>query len=245
MSKHSPYKRILLKISGEALSGLHHFGLKKDLSLELVDSLIEIHQLGIQLALVVGGGNIFRGKIGSSLSLNRTPADHIGMLSTLINAITIQNFLQQKGCPSKVMTAFSCPMMAESYCWHKAMKTMERGDILLFAGGTGNPYFTTDTAAALRAAEMDVDILFKGTKVDGVFTSDPMVNSDAQKIPSLSYDKFINDGLEVMDMAAVALCRDNQIPIKVFDIFAKGALKKAILNEPVGSMICAKEKTYE
>lgn len=237
MSKRLPFERVLLKISGEALSGLQQFGFRKECALELVEDLKEIQELGVSLALVIGGGNIFRGKQANSLELDRIPADHIGMLSTLINAITFQNFLQKKNCPSRIFSSFVCPTMVETYCYPKAKKALENKEIILFAGGTGNPYFTTDTAAALRACEMEVDLLLKGTKVDGVFTSDPIAHPSAKKIPSLTYDEFIKNGLKVMDEAAIALCRDAEIPIKIFDIFAKGALKKAILNEPIGSMI--------
>lgn len=236
------FKRVLLKISGEALSGLHHFGFMKEAALELVEALIEVQQMGVQLGVVIGGGNIFRGNQATSLELDHTPADHIGMLSTLINAITIHNFLQNKNAPCLVMSSFACPLMAENFSWYKARKAMDEGKIVLFAGGTGNPFFTTDTAAALRAAEMDVDILLKGTKVDGVFSEDPIANPEAKKFDFLSYDEFIRDGLKVMDQTAVALCRDQQIPIRVFDIFPKGALKKAILNEPIGSIISQKGK---
>lgn len=197
----------------------------------------ELKSLGIQVGVVIGGGNIFRGVKAALKGMERTPADHIGMLATLINGIALQQAFEQIQCESRIMSAISCDVMAESYSWKDALKYLEKGIILIFVGGTGNPYFTTDSAAALRALEIKAEIVMKATKVDGVYNKDPLKFSDAVKYDCLSYSEVLAKQLEVMDPTAIALCRENHMPICVFNVFLKGALKRAVCGESVGTLI--------
>jgi len=213
-----PYKRVLLKISGEAFIGQNGFGLATNSCLALANALKEMHLAGLEVALVIGGGNIFRGINLKDLGMARTPADQIGMLATLINGIALQEALVSQYCKVKLMSALDCPKVAESYNWGKAMESLAAGQIVIFVGGTGNPYFTTDTAAALRACEIEADILLKATKVDGIYNKDPLKYPDAKKYDTIEYSKILNDKLEVMDSTSIALCRNNQIPILVFNM---------------------------
>lgn len=217
MSKNLP-KRVLLKLSGETLLKDQNFGIHQQACLEVARYLQRIQQAGIQLAVVIGGGNIFRGIDLRMTGMPRTPADHMGMLATLLNGIAIQQALAEIGTKAYVMSALDCPKVAESYNWLKALQYLEEGIIVIFVGGTGNPYFTTDTAAALRASEIHADILLKATKVDGIYNKDPLKYADAVKYEKISYSQVLAEQLGIMDSTAVALCRNNQIPIFVFNM---------------------------
>lgn len=231
------YKRILLKLSGESLMGGQQFGVDPDACYRIASQVREISQLGVQVGIVIGGGNIFRGAHATKFSMERTPADHIGMLATLINGISLQQSFERIHCESRIMSAISCDVMAESYSWKDALKYLEKGIILIFVGGTGNPYFTTDSAAALRALEIHAEVLLKATKVDGVYDKDPLKYPDAKKFDRVTYTEILNHQLEVMDATAIALCRENRIPIRVFNIFPKGALYAAIFDDSIGTLV--------
>lgn len=213
-----PYKRILLKISGEMLMGHQEFGISQSSCNQLAQALLALQREQLQIALVIGGGNIFRGIRLEEKGMQRSVADQMGMLATLINGISLQQALQALGVKSKVMTALECPKIAESYSWEKAMEHLDAGTLLIFVGGTGNPYFTTDSAAALRACEINADLLLKATKVDGIYTKDPLKFPDAIKYSVITYTQALNEKLEVMDATAIALCRSNQLPIFVFNM---------------------------
>lgn len=210
-------KRILLKISGETFMGSAAFGIDDRACESVAQQLKILHDSGIQVSLVIGGGNIFRGIHLASHGLKRTPADQMGMLATLINGIALRDYLESAGVKTKVMTALECPKVAETFNWYRAMEALDGGTLLIFVGGTGNPYFTTDTAAAVRACETQADLLLKATKVDGIYDKDPLKYADAVKFDSLSYSEFLTRKLEVMDATSVALCRANQVPILVFN----------------------------
>ena len=186
---------------------------------------------------MIGGGNIFRGAYATKSAMERTPADHIGMLATIINGISLQQAFERIGCESRIMSAIACDVMAESYTWKGALNYLERGIVLIFVGGTGNPYFTTDSAAALRALEIHAEIVMKATKVDGIYNKDPLKYPDAKKYERVTYNEVLAEQLQVMDATAIALCRENQIPIRVFNFFSDHALKKAVYNEPVGTFV--------
>lgn len=235
-----PQKRILIKLSGEILLGKDRFGIDHDALRNLAVSIKFILNCGHELALVIGGGNIFRGVNLNGLGVSRTPADHIGMLATIMNGIAVQQACESIGVSAHVMSAIDCPKVAESYNWNKATKHLASGHAVIFVGGTGNPYFTTDTAAALRAAEIKADILLKATKVPGVFSDDPLKNKDAKKFDSLTYTQYLAEKLKVMDATSVALCRDSKIPIFVFSMndFGKTAIKDLLAEpEKYGTMI--------
>lgn len=217
-TQNPPYKRILLKISGESLLGKHHFGVDPDACLAIAKALKEMHLAGLEVAVVIGGGNIFRGVRLKEFGMSRTPADQIGMLATLINGIALHEALVGMYCKARLMSALECPKIAESYNWGKAIEALSSGHIVLFVGGTGNPYFTTDTAAALRASEIEADIMLKATKVDGIYNKDPIKNPDAVKYDTITYSRILNEKLEIMDSTSVALCMNNQIPILVFNM---------------------------
>ena len=218
MSKNPPYRRILLKLSGETLRGNEPFGIHQEACLQLARNLALFHQAGIQLGIVIGGGNIFRGLDLRLTGMPRTPADHMGMLATLLNGIAIQQALMALGVPVCLMSALECPQVAESYNWTRALRYLEEGHLVIFVGGTGNPYFTTDSAAALRASEIEADVLMKATKVNGIYDKDPFKYPDATKYETLSYSQVLAEKLQVMDATAIALCRSNQIPIFVFNM---------------------------
>lgn len=230
------YKRILLKLSGEALMGDQRYGVDPEACSKIAHSISELTQLGIQVGVVVGGGNIFRGVKATRSGMQRTPADHIGMLATLINGISLQQAFEQIPCESRIMSAISCDVMAESYSWKNALKYLEKGIVLIFVGGTGNPYFTTDSAAALRALEIEAEILMKATKVDGIYNKDPTHYPDAKKFDRVSYSEVLASKLQVMDATAIALCQENRIPIRVFNMLDH-SLKAAIYNDPVGTLV--------
>lgn len=218
MKNSLPYKRILLKLSGEMLSGPSRSGIHSDATLSLAKSLKILQDSGVTVGIVIGGGNIFRGINANELGLQRTPADHMGMLATLINGIALQNTLQALGCKVHLMSALECPKVAEPYVWSKAMDHLAKEHIVIFVGGTGNPYFTTDTAAALRASEIGAEALLKATKVDGVFNKDPLKNPDATRYDTIRYEDYLAQKIGVMDSTAVALCMNNRIPILVFNM---------------------------
>jgi uridylate kinase len=219
-----PYKRVLLKISGEGLMGASGYGLDSETVAKLARDVKTVIGTGIQVCLVIGGGNIFRGLAASAKGMDRTQADYMGMLATVINALAVQNALEQIGVPTRVQSAIAMAQVCESYIRRRAVRHMEKGRVVIFAAGTGNPFFTTDTAAALRAVEMNCNALLKATQVDGVYDSDPKRNSAAKRYDRLTFDKVIGDNLQVMDTAAIALARDNKLPIVVFNMHENDAL---------------------
>ncbi len=237
MSERPHYKRILLKLSGEALMGPQKFGVDAAACGKIAREVGAIAVLGVQVGIVIGGGNIFRGIQASQAGLDRTPADHIGMLATLINAIALQQAFEKAGCESRVLSAIPCSGIAEPYSWKKALAYLERGIVLIFAGGTGNPYFTTDSAAALRAIEIQADVLVKATKVDGIYDKDPLKHPDAVKYDRISYSEALVRKLAVMDATAIALCRENKLPIRVINMFGDHALQQAVLHRSVGTLV--------
>ncbi len=231
------YKRILLKLSGEALLGKKEFGIDHQFLKKIAQDLREAHELGVELAIVIGGGNIFRGVAGEREGLNRARADYMGMLATLINALALQDVLEREGLPVRTMSALEVIEVAEPYIREKAIRHLEKGRILILACGTGNPFFTTDTAATLRALELGCEVLFKATKVDGVYDKDPMLYSDAQKFEEISFNEVIRRNLKVMDSTAFSLARDHNLPILVFNLFESNNIKKALFGERVGTLI--------
>jgi len=233
------YKRILLKLSGETLLGSEKFGIDTGAAQSLAKSIKELQNQGLQIGIVIGGGNIFRGINLEESGIARTPADQMGMLATLMNGIALQQVLTNHGCSSKIMSALECPKITKPYRWQEALEALDAGDVVLFVGGTGNPYFTTDTAAALRANEMEADILLKATKVDGVFNKDPMKHPDAIKYDQLSYSQALAEKLNVMDATAIALCRSNNIPIFVFNmqLLREGKLLEALEKQEKGTIV--------
>jgi uridylate kinase len=234
------FKRILLKLSGETLSGEGGSGIDVDTLKVFAKEICEIHGMGIDVALVLGGGNIFRG--ASNNDLERTTGDYMGMMATLINCLAFQAVIEKQNIHSRVMSAINVSQIAEPYIRRRAIRHLEKNRIVLFAAGTGNPYFSTDTAAALRTMEIDADVLIKGTKVDGVFNSDPKKNTDAKRFDHLTPMDFINKRLGVLDTTAVSLCMDNKVPIVVFNFFEPGNLKKLVQGEPLGTWIHADER---
>lgn len=231
------YKRVLLKLSGEALMGEQKFGVEYSAAAQIAQSIQEVYSLGVQIGIVVGGGNIFRGAQAQSFGFARTPADHVGMLATAINGLVLQQALSRFGIRSRVMSAFPISSVIEVYNWGNALHALEQGTVVIFVGGTGNPYFTTDSAAALRASEMQAEVLFKATKVDGIFSADPLKHPDAEKYDTLGYTEVLARGLQVMDATAVALCQENRIPICVFNLFERGSLLKAVCGQPIGTLV--------
>jgi uridylate kinase len=231
MPTEKPVRRILLKLSGEGLMGDKEYGLDAATVDRICQEVHDVHQDGIQVCLVIGAGNIFRGVSGAATGIERTSADYMGMLATVINSLAVQSVLEGKGVPTRVQSAIPMTTVCEPYIRRRAVRHMEKGRVVIFAAGTGNPFFTTDTAAALRAAEMNCDALVKGTQVDGVYDADPKVVKSAQRLETLSYDEVINRNLRVMDMSAIALCRENRIPIIVFSIHEAGGLRKIVRGE--------------
>jgi uridylate kinase len=231
------YQRILLKLSGEALMGEQNFGIGPDMLSYVADEVKEIHQLGVQIAIVVGGGNIFRGVKATSFGMERTAADHMGMLATVINSLALQDSMEKRGLLTRVQTAISMHEVAEPYILRRAVRHLEKGRIVIFAAGTGNPYFTTDTAAVLRAQEVHAQILLKATKVNGLYDSDPMVDPKASFIHSISYMTVLEKQLKVMDMTAISLAMDNHLPLVVFNLKQPGNIRKVICGEKVGTLI--------
>ena len=229
------YKRILLKLSGEALAGEKGFGLNQDVIAGVVDQIVEIHNMGVEVGLVIGGGNFWRGRQGSSM--DRTTADHMGMLATVINSLALQDAIEQKGVPTRVQTALNMVSVAEPFILRKALRHFELGRIVIFACGTGNPYCSTDTGAALRACEINADILLLAKNVDGIYDDDPKTNPDAKKIDRITHMEVINRGLKAMDTTAITMCMDNDVPVLAFALSEKDAIVRAIAGEQTGTLI--------
>jgi uridylate kinase len=233
------YSRVLLKLSGEALMGEQAYGIDPAVASQIAREIGEIQQLGVQTAVVIGGGNLFRGLAASAKGMDRATADYMGMLATVINALALQDALEHAMVPTRVATAIEMRAVAEPFIRRRAVRHMEKGRVVVFAAGTGNPYFTTDTAAALRAMEMKADVILKGTRVDGVYTADPMLDPHATKYDDISYLKVLELGLKVMDATAISLCMDNKLPIVVFNMTTPGNLRRVITGEHVGTTVRA------
>ncbi len=231
------YRRVLLKLSGEALAGERGFGIDPPVVDRLTDEVKRVHGMGVALGLVIGGGNIVRGTTASQRGMDRVTADYMGMLATIINALAIQDMLERKGVVTRVMTAIRMEELAEPYIRRRALRHLEKGRVVLFAGGTGNPYFSTDTAAVLRAIEMEADVVIKATKVPGVFTADPAKDPDAEFIPAITFQEVVARELAVMDAPAVSLCKDNGLPIIVLDLDREGGVAAAIRGVQVGTLV--------
>ncbi len=233
------YKRILLKLSGEALMGDDSYGINRVVIERIVSEIAEVVGLGVEMAVVIGGGNIFRGVALGAAGMDRATADYMGMLATVMNALALQDAIRGVGLSCRVQSALNIEQVAEPYIRGKAMRYLEEGKVVIFAAGTGNPFFTTDTAAALRGMEMNVDIVLKATKVDGVYTADPKLHPDATRYRELTFDEAIVRNLKVMDATALTLCRDQNLPICVFSIFETGALKRVVMGEDEGTLVTA------
>lgn len=231
------YRRVLLKLSGEALMGDQGYGIDPAIVQSIASDVAEVVASGTQLAIVVGGGNIFRGLKGSAAGMERATADYVGMLATVMNAITLQDALERVGVATRVQTAIDMQEFAEPYIRRRAIRHLEKGRVVVFGAGCGNPFFTTDTAAALRAAEINADVVFKATKVDGVYDRDPAHHPDAVRYDTLTFQDVLSGELAVMDSTAIALCKDNSIPIVVFDLFGQGNIGRAVAGEPIGTSI--------
>lgn len=237
-SKKPVYNRILLKLSGEALLGSREHGIDAETCAVIASQIKEIHSLGVKVAVVLGGGNIFRGQVESKrFGLDRSVADYMGMLSTVINGLALQNALEQAGIQTRVLTAIQMAAIAEPYIRRRALRHLEKGRVVIFVAGTGNPYFTTDTAAALRAKEISADVILKATKVDGVYSADPFQDSSARKFKKLKFIDVLKKNLKVMDATAVSLCMDNNLPIVVFNFLQKENMKKVVLGEKIGTFV--------
>jgi uridylate kinase len=233
------YKRILLKLSGEALAAGQGFGVDNTRVHEIAAEVADVHRLGVQIGLVVGGGNFFRGVAEQAKQMDRVAADNMGMLSTIINAIALQDALEQRNVQCRVMTAVFMNQVAEPYIRRRAVRHLEKGRVVIFAAGIGNPFFSTDTAASLRAMEIKADVLLKGTKVEGVYSADPVLVKDAVKYDEITYMEILQKGLKVMDLTAVSLCKDNNLPMIIFNMNQPGNIKRVVLGEKVGSLVTA------
>jgi uridylate kinase len=231
------YKRVLLKLSGEALMGELPYGIDPAVVESMAQEITAVVQNGVQIAVVVGGGNIFRGVKGAAAGMDRATADYIGMIATVMNAMTLQDALERSGVPTRVQTAIEMQEVAEPYIRRRAIRHLEKGRVVIFGAGSGNPFFTTDTTAALRAAEINAEIVFKATKVDGIYDSDPRTNPQARRYQTLSYGHVLTQNLKVMDGTAIALCRDNNIPIAVFDLSVPGNIRRALMGESIGTIV--------
>jgi uridylate kinase len=231
------YHRVLLKLSGEALMGTSSFGIDPEVVRVLSDELASVHGMGVELALVVGGGNIFRGVKAASAGMDRVSGDHMGMLATLINSLALQDQLEQRGIQTRVLSALEIRQVAEPFIRRRAIRHLEKGRVILLAAGTGNPYFTTDSAAALRAMELKAEVLLKATKVDGIFTADPVKDPTAVKIDRIGYREVLERGLKVMDATAISLCMDNKLPIVIFNIRQDGNIRRVIRGDAIGSVV--------
>jgi len=237
MSK-SVYKRVLLKLSGESLAEQDGgFGIDVKAIKNLAKEVLDGKNLGVEMAIVIGGGNIFRGATASKLGMERVTGDYMGMLATIINALALQHALEDVGVQTRVQTAIEIPQVAETYIRRRAIRHLEKGRVVIFAAGTGNPYFTTDTAASLRAVEIGADVIFKATKVDGVYSADPMEDDSAVKFSQLSYLEILKKGLQVMDSTSVSLCMDNKLPMIIFNVREKSSIKKVLMGEKIGSLV--------
>jgi uridylate kinase len=233
------FKRILLKLSGEALMGEDSYGINRETIERMVSEIAEVVNLGVELAVVIGGGNIFRGVAGGAAGMDRATADYMGMLATVMNALALQDALRRIGVSARVQSALNIEQVAEPYIRGKAIRYLEEGKVVIFGAGTGNPFFTTDTAAALRGMEMNVEIVLKATKVDGVYTEDPKTHPGATRYQKISFDEAISRNLKVMDATAFTLCRDQKLPICVFSIFKTGALRRVVMGEDEGTRVYA------
>jgi len=231
------YKRILLKVSGEALAGEQGYGIDPEVLVRMAEEVKDVTALGTQVAIVIGGGNIFRGIAASVGGMERATADYMGMLATVINALALQDAIEKTGIPTRVLSAIEMRAVAEPYIRRRAMRHLEKSRVVIFAAGTGNPFFTTDTAAALRAVEIGAEVILKATKVDGVYSADPKKDKGAQRLPRLSYIEVLNRGLQIMDATAISLCMDNKLPIVIFDLTRRGNIKRIVLGEAVGSVV--------
>ncbi|MBI2095900.1 MAG: UMP kinase [Candidatus Omnitrophica bacterium] len=237
MKKAKSYKRVLLKLSGEALQGGLNYGIDPQVVESIAEQLKEVKNMGVGLAVVIGGGNIFRGLEASSRGMDRSTADYMGMLATVINAMALQDALERKGAFTRVQTAINMDALAEPYIRRRAMRHLEKGRIVILAGGTGNPYFTTDTTAALRAIELGAEVILKATKVDGIYSEDPKKNKDARRFGKIRYIDVLKKGLKVMDTTAVSLCMDNNLPIVVFDLLKHGNIRRVVSGENIGTVV--------
>jgi uridylate kinase len=231
------YQRVLLKLSGEALMGSLGYGIDPVVVQDIAQEVAQVVASGIQMAIVVGGGNIFRGVKAASKGMDRATADYVGMIATVMNAITLQDALEQAGVPTRVQTAIAMQEVAEPYIRRRAIRHLEKNRVVVFGAGSGNPFFTTDTTAALRAAEIDAEVIFKATKVDGVYDSDPKVNSEAKRYDQLTYAEVLAQDLRVMDSTAIALCKENNIPIIVFDLSVRENIRRAVMGESIGTFV--------
>jgi len=232
-----PYKRVLLKLSGEALMGDRKYGIDAETLARMADEIVEVQAAGVQIAMVIGGGNIFRGVSGATQGIDRVAGDHMGMLATVINSLALQDALERRGAHTRVNSAITMAEVAEPFIRRRAIRHLEKGRIVICAAGTGNPFFTTDSAASLRASELKCEIIFKATKVDGIYTSDPEKDPSAVKIPHATYQRVLSDRLQVMDAAAIDLARSSAIPIYIFSLREPGNIKRALLGEPIGSIV--------
>jgi len=233
------YRRVLLKISGEALMGEQNYGIDVNVARSVAEELKAVHQMGVQVAVVVGGGNIFRGVSKSAGNMDRSSADYIGMLATVMNAVVLQDALEKIQVDTRVLSAIDIPQLAESFIRRRAVRHLEKGRVVIFAAGTGNPYFTTDSAAALRALEIKADIILKATKVDGIYSADPVLDATAERFNEITYRQVLEKELKVMDASAISLCMDNNLPIVVFNLRTPGNVRRVIMGEPVGTTVRA------
>jgi uridylate kinase len=231
------YSRVLLKLSGEALMGERAFGIDANVATRIASEVADIQEMGVQTAIVIGGGNIFRGVAASARGMDRSTADHMGMLATVMNALALQDALEALGVPTRVLSAIEMRAVAEPFIRRRAIRHLEKGRVVVFAAGTGNPYFTTDTAAALRAMEVKADVILKATKVDGIYTADPVVHPDASRYERISYLQVLQDRLQVMDATAISLCMDNRLPIVVFNLRTPGNVRRVVSGEDVGTTV--------
>ena len=231
------YKRILLKLSGEALAGKQSTGINTAVIQQIAEDVAQAHRAGVEIGLVIGGGNIFRGIAASAEGMDRASSDYMGMLATVINSLALQDALEKQNVPTRVQSAIAMAEIAEPYIRRRAMRHLEKGRLVIFGAGTGNPYFTTDTAASLRAMEINAQVLMKATKVDGIYDKDPMKNADAKKYEKIKYIDVLNQGLEVMDSTAISLCMDNKLPILTFDLNKRGNILKAVMGENIGTLV--------
>jgi uridylate kinase len=236
------YNRVLLKLSGEALAGNRDYGIDLEVVESIAAQIKRVHQMGVQIALVVGGGNIFRGLAATERGFDRATGDYMGMLATVINALALQDALERAGIPARTMTAIQMPQVAEPYIRRRAVRHLEKGRVVILAAGTGNPYFTTDTTAALRAVEIEADVILKATKVDGIYTADPKRDPTATKFERLGYLEVLNRGIEVMDNTALTLCMDNDVPIVVFNLLTPGNIERVVLGEEIGTLVGAQTR---
>ena len=231
------YKRVLLKLSGEALLNENGFGISLDMARKIVKEIKAVHDLGVQISIVIGGGNFLRGMTFAEHGLDRSIADYMGMLATIMNAMALQNALEQESIQTRVLSAIEMHQLVEPYIRRRAIRHLEKDRIVIFAAGTGNPYFTTDTAASLRAKEIEAEVILKATKVDGIYDKDPNKHKDAKRFDSLSFLDVLNKGLQVMDSTAISLCMDHKLPIVVFDLFEKDNIKKVVIGENIGTTV--------